>query len=136
MIKPWIWIYAVSLGVGLAVGALAPARWGFGPTQSLLLGSAIYFGGLKRYVAWRVTEWAGASTNRSLIGALLPGVVPRIVGFLLIAWLQAAVCFDSGRSPDVRLGFVLVSTWLVAQGLIDRPERAGLPERAGSSGER
>ncbi|MGH7680649.1 MAG: hypothetical protein ACRENN_01520 [Candidatus Eiseniibacteriota bacterium] len=131
MIKPWIWIYVLSLGIGLAVGAVAPPRWGLGPTQSLLLGSAIYFGGLKRYVAWRVAEWARAPGSGRALGALLPGVASRIAGVLLIAWLQAYVCFDSGRIPDVRLGFVVVSTWLVAQGMIDRPERAGVrPARA------
>ncbi len=114
MRSTWIPIYAGSVLIGLGAWWVSPERWKLEPTLALFLGSALYFGALHRYVR-RLVE--GGPPVRW--GRLLLGVTIRTAAFLALAALQAYLCFEVAPDADVRGGFVLAATWLVAQGLID-----------------
>jgi hypothetical protein len=47
------------------------------------------------------------------------GLVVRASFFLAIAALQALACFEWARQADLRAGFVIAATWLVALAVID-----------------
>ena len=117
MKRAWIVVYFASVALGLALWRLAPSKWGLEFPQGILIGSALYFGALHRYTlrATADTEgnrWVGWS-------GLVPGLIPRAALFLALAGLQAFACYEWMPAADVRGGFVISATWLVALSLID-----------------
>lgn len=123
----WIVLLAASLAAGIAMWHLAPGRWGLASSQGLVLGSALYFGGLHRFVmresaGTRGPETRGAWLARKRVAA---GILWRAAFFLSLAAFQAAVCFEWMPRMDVRFGYVIAATWLFALSLIDPPS----PER-------
>jgi hypothetical protein len=117
MKRRWIAIYGASLLVGVLARDLAPDRWRLSVFHALLLGTALYFGALHRYVALRV---AGTEPRlRPSRGGMWTGLVVRASFFLAIAALQALACFEWARQADLRAGFVIAATWLVALAVID-----------------
>lgn len=130
MRRPWLAVYAVSLLIGIGLWFLAPARWDLKPVEALLIGSALYFGALHRFMA-RATCHGGVAQWRGR-GGLLEGLLPRAALFFAIAATQTYACFVAAPYADVRGGFVLTASWLVAQALIDSP-KAAIENRARSS---
>lgn len=113
----WIAVYAASLLVGIAIAHLAPSRWGVTMPQATLIGSALYFSALHRYVMRRST---GPETARSArTGGMLVGLLTRTTVFLALAAIQALACFEWAPQADLRAGYVIAATWLFALGLID-----------------
>ncbi len=118
----WIVVYAASLLVGLGVSRLAPARWGLETSHVLLIGSALYFGALHRFVMRGPARTEAARWSRQ--DGLLLGLLTRTVVFLALAALQAMACFEWAPHADLRAGYVIAATWLLALGLIDPPSWA------------
>ncbi len=116
MKRAWILIYALSVLIGFAVWRAAPARWGLEPSQAFVIGSALYFGGLHRYMMRRTSG----------LGGTLLGLTWRAALFLAIAGFQALACFEWVPQVDVRTAFVIAATWLFALGLIDPPRSASI----------
>lgn len=139
MKRAWILIYALSVLIGLAVWRAAPPRWGLEPSHALVIGSALYFGGLHRYVMRRISgpEARGASglggsglrsssLGVSRLGGTLLGLTWRAALFLAIAGFQALACYEWAPQADVRTAFVIAATWLFALGLIDPPRSTSI----------
>jgi hypothetical protein len=125
MRKLWIVVYAFSLLIGLVAWRLAPETWRVEPQQAILFGAALYFGALHRY-----TMRMGATDREISRGGgagIIAGLAARTSLFLAIAGLQAYSCYEWLPGADVRGGFVLTATWLVALALIDTPRRAREP---------
>ena len=138
MRRTWIAVYAASLLIGIALWGLAPRRWGLEFPQAILLGSALYFGALNRYTLSRTAERGGPpgspATGRNRWigrGGLVAGLGARAAFFLAVAGLQAYACFEWIPAADVRGGFVLSTTWLMALSLLD--PQGSVKEPVGSS---
>lgn len=126
MSRAWIVLLTASLLAGVGMSRLAPARWGLAISQGLVLGSALYFGALHRFVM----KAGGGRGGRHARTKMLAGLLSRAAFFLALAALQAAVCFEWMPGLDVRFGYVIAATWLFALSLIDPPA----PERERSLG--
>lgn len=114
----WVVLLAASLAAGIAMWHLAPGRWGLAMSQGLVLGSALYFGGLHRFV---MREAAGTRWGELVRRRIIAGLLWRAAFFLALAAFQAAVCFEWMPRMDVRFGYVIAATWLFALSLIDPP---------------
>src|SRR5512134_3554092 len=103
------------VALGLAASAAVPASWGIGPGHGLLLGGALYAGGLRRYLAADAAlPWA----------RLAPGAALRVAAFLVFAALQAMAYFEWLPATDLRWTFVVLSTWITIETLLE-PRRVG-----------
>ena len=79
--RPWVLVLVGSLFLGSALGASAPASWTFRWTDGVLLGSAIYVAGLRRYVERREGEARLAGVgSASLVAGMLPGLLRQLIG--------------------------------------------------------
>jgi hypothetical protein len=122
----WVLLLAASLAAGIAMWHLAPGRWGLAMSQGLVLGSALYFGGLHRFVMRESAGTRGPGRDGGLARWLprkqvIAGLFWRAAFFLALAAFQAAVCFEWMPRMDVRFGYVIAATWLFALSLIDPP---------------
>jgi hypothetical protein len=132
--RPWVLVLVGSLFLGSALGALAPASWTFRWTDGVLLGSALYVAGLRRYVERREGEAALAAVGSAgLVAGMLPGLLLRAALFVAILSVQATLCFQVVPEADIRRGFVVLSAWVVMQALIDTgTARGAVPATAAS----
>jgi hypothetical protein len=124
MRRIWIPIYGLSLLVGFALWLVAPTRWGLEPAQALLIGSGLYFGALHRFVRRAVSSCG----DEIAMGwsRLIPGLAARAALFIGLAALQAYLCFEVLSQADVRSGFVLSASWLMAWAVLDSsPKEVG-----------
>ncbi|HET7903425.1 MAG TPA: hypothetical protein VFM17_02585 [Candidatus Eisenbacteria bacterium] len=104
------------LALGLASSAAAPASWGIGAGHGLLLGGALYAGGLRRFLAHaRGAEGAAARSGARLFG----GAALRVAAFLLFAAFQAIAYFEWLPGTDLRWTFVVLSTWVTIETLME-----------------
>ena len=116
-----IFQYAACLLVGFALSRSAPARWEWGWMQGPMLGSALYFGALHRYARRRSPAGDESRGTGADAGGLLPGLMIRALVFLAVVGVQAYLCYEAVPHADVRAGFIVSSTWLVALAVIDPP---------------
>jgi hypothetical protein len=132
--RPWVLVLIGSLFLGSALGAAAPAIWTFRWTDGVLLGSALYVAGLRRYVERREGEAGFAVVGGAgLVAEMLPGLLLRAALFMAILSVQATLCFQVIPGADVRRGFVVLSAWVVMQALIDTgTARGSVPSTAAS----
>ncbi|HEU4335529.1 MAG TPA: hypothetical protein VFT32_13620 [Candidatus Eisenbacteria bacterium] len=104
------------LGIGLAASAAAPATWGIGAGHGLLLGGALYAGGLRRFLA----QAHGADRPAERTGArLYGGAALRVAAFLFFAAFQAIAYFEWLPGTDLRWTFVVLSTWVTIETLME-----------------
>lgn len=104
------------LGIGLAASAATPATWGIGAGHGLLLGGALYAGGLRRFLAH--AQGAEGAAVRSG-GRLYGGAALRVAAFLLFAAFQAIAYFEWLPGTDLRWTFVVLSTWVTIETLME-----------------
>lgn len=123
MLKTWIAVYAGSICLAAFLAALLPRGWGIAPVEALLFGSALHFGALHRHVTRADPGRSRAFAER--LRAVAPGLAPRAALFLAVAAIQAYACYEWVPHADVRGGFVVATTWLVALALIDARLDAG-----------
>lgn len=121
MRRIWMLTYGLSLLIGFALWLAAPTRWGLEPGQALLIGSGLYFGALHRFVRRAVPE--GAEGTEVGWARLVPGLAVRAAIFIGLAALQAYLCFEVLSQADVRSGFVLSASWLMAWAVLDNPRK-------------
>lgn len=109
------------LGIGIAASAATPAAWGIGAGHGLLLGGALYAGGLRRFLAQaRGAEAdAGPGAAARAGGRVLGGAALRIAAFLLFAAFQAIAYFEWLPGTDLRWTFVVLSTWITVETLME-----------------
>jgi hypothetical protein len=108
------------MAVGVAVTAATPATWGLGPGQGLLFGGALYAGGLRRYLAG-----AGDGAAMWRRGRTWGGAAMRVGAFLGFAALQALACFEWLPGMDLRWTFVVFSSWVTIETLLEPRTREG-----------
>jgi hypothetical protein len=116
MRRPWMLAYGLCLALGIALGKLAPARWNWDLAQAAMLGTAIYFAALHRWILLVQAEPEGRGVAAVLRGALLRGAF-----FLALVGIEGYLCYEAWPRIDLRAGFVLSSAWLVALAAIDPP---------------
>ena len=145
----WLVLFLGALAIGLVCGSVAPERWSLAPADGLLLGSALYIAGWKRFVERRELTWreestpprgdtgagaaAGANATAAAAAArtqgLIAGLALRAALFVLLVSIQATLCFDVLPNADVRRGFVVLSAWVVMLALIDTEPLRGAASR-------
>jgi uncharacterized membrane protein YfcA len=105
------------LAVGVAAAAAAPASWGLGAGQGLLLGGALYAGGLRRYLAHAASRAGGMRAWRE--GPVWRGAALRAAAFLVFAALQGVAYIEWLPATDLRWTFVVFSTWVTIETLLE-----------------
>ncbi|HSQ59454.1 MAG TPA: hypothetical protein VLT84_03325 [Acidobacteriota bacterium] len=119
------------LALGLAASAAAPGSWGIGAGHGLLLGGALYAGGLRRFLAH--ARAAGEGEGAEAEGAprararLFGGIAIRVAAFLLFAAFQAVAYFEWLPGTDLRWTFVVLSTWITIETLLEPRATASSP---------
>jgi hypothetical protein len=107
----WV-VLVASVLAGAVLARFAPRAWSIGPVQGLLVGAALYFGALRRYLA---------------DGGSMPGVLLRGTAFLAVIAALAYLCFVAMPRVDVRAGFVILSAWLIARSVSGSGARRSRP---------
>jgi len=118
----WLPGYAVCLLLGIALWRLAPSRWELDLMQALALGSGLYFGALHRYISGVGLDGDLDRWGRRF--GVLAGLAGRGGLFVALVGVQAYFCYEVMPNADVRGGFILTSTWLMALAVIDRPGKS------------
>ncbi len=116
---------AGCLAVGVAAAAAAPPSWNLNAGQGLLLGGALYAGGLRRYLAQAERAAGGSRAVRRW-----RGVAWRAAAFLVFAALQGVVYFEWLPAADLRWMFVVFSTWVTIETLLEPRPSEGAREAA------
>lgn len=112
----WIPVYVALIAIGCGAFAVFPLRWSPDISHGILAGMAMYFVGFTRYVALAP---AGEGIRLLGSGGLLPGVLYRVFGFLLILVALAYVYFDRRVFFDITWPVLILAAWSLADSILN-----------------
>ena len=111
----WIPIFAGLIAIGCGMFAVVPRRWSPDISHGILAGMVMYFVGFTRTVAL-----VPAGEGRLLgSGGLLPGVLYRVFGFLLILLALAYVYFERRLFFDITWPVLILAAWSLADSILN-----------------
>jgi len=117
----WIPIFLVLIAIGCGAFAVFPLRWSPDISNGILAGMVMYFVGFTRTVA---LVPAGEGTRFLGSGGLLPAVLYRVLGFLLILTALAHVYFDRRVLFDITWPVLILAAWGLADSILNSRGRA------------
>ncbi|TMQ59276.1 MAG: hypothetical protein E6K76_05365 [Candidatus Eisenbacteria bacterium] len=115
----WIPIFAALIGIGCGAFALFPMRWSPDLSHGILAGMAMYFVGFTRRPSLARSKVAVEGVRLLGSGGLLPGVLYRVLGFLLILVALAYVYFDRRLFFDITWPLLILAAWGLADSILN-----------------
>jgi len=112
----WIPILVGLIAVGCGMFAVLPLRWSPDISHGILAGMVMYFVGFTRTVA---LVPAGEGIRLLGSGGLLPGVLYRVFGFLLILVALAYVYFERRLFFDITWPVLILAAWSLADSILN-----------------
>jgi len=117
----WIPIFVGLIAIGCGMFAVLPLRWSPDISHGILTGMVMYFAGFTRTVA-RVR--AGERVRLLGSGGLLPGILYRVFGFLLILVALAYVYFERRLFFDITWPVLILAAWSLADSILNSRGKA------------
>jgi hypothetical protein len=117
----WIPIFVGLIAIGCGTFAVLPLRWSPDISHGILTGMVMYFAGFTRTVA---LVPAGERVRLLGSGGLLPGILYRVFGFLLILVALAYVYFERRLFFDITWPVLILAAWSLADSILNSRGKA------------
>ena len=117
----WIPIFVGLIAIGCGMFAVLPLRWSPDISHGILTGMVMYFAGFTRTVA---LVPAGERVRLLGSGGLLPGILYRVFGFLLILVALAYVYFERRLFFDITWPVLILAAWSLADSILNSRGKA------------
>jgi hypothetical protein len=117
----WIPIFVGLIALGCSMFAILPLRWSPDISHGILTGMVMYFAGFTRTVA---LVPAGERVRLLGSGGLLPRILYRVFGFLLILVALAYVYFERRLFFDITWPVLILAAWSLADSILNSRGKA------------